>query len=61
MKTPKNWDLHHKITQFKHFQAEYTKKIRTFIEIFLRNWEILTICYTANLNSNNIRWESSEN
>ena len=23
-KTPKNWVLPHKITQFKHFQAEYT-------------------------------------
>ena len=59
-KTPKNWDLPHKITQFKHFSSRIHQKIGTFVVIFLKNWEIHTTCYTANLKSNNLWWRNSE-
>ena len=33
-KNPKNRYLHHKITQFKHFQAEYTKNLGHSMRVF---------------------------
>ena len=33
-KTPKNRDLRHKITQFKHFQVEYTEKLGHSLRFF---------------------------
>ena len=53
-KNPKNWDLCHKITQFKCFQAEYTENSGHSMRFF-RKIGKLTIS-SIQLTSNLINW-----
>ena len=51
MKTPKNRDLHHKNTQFKHFQAEYTENLGHSMRVFrkIEKFTIFSRQITSNL------------
>ena len=59
MNTLKNWDLCHKITQFKHFQEEYTENSGHLMRVF-RKIEKFAI-FSRQLTSNLTNWvENSE-
>ena len=58
-KTLKNRDLRHKITQFKHFQAEYIKNSGHSRRVFQKNGKFAI--FTRKLTSNLTNWvENSE-
>ena len=54
MKTLKNWDLCHKITQFKHFQVEYTKKSGHLMRVFQKIGKFAI--FSRQLTSNLTNW-----
>ena len=59
MKTPKNWDLRHKITQFKRFQAEYTENSGHSMRVFQKIGKFAI--FSRQLTSNLTNWvENSE-